>query len=130
MNRRFLIAFLLFDLVIVGGVLLWVFDPLGWKAGLADPGPGKPALVADPSLAVAPPKVKLAVLVVFDQMRGDYVDRWRPLFGEGGFKRMQNDGAWFSHCYYPYATTSTGPGHASMLSGTSAWKHGIIENDW
>src|SRR5262245_37324576 len=79
MNRRLLIAFLLFDLVIVGGVLLWIFDPLGWKGGHSNPGPGKPEVIADPSLAVAPPKVKLAVLVVFDQMRGDYVDRWRPL---------------------------------------------------
>jgi hypothetical protein len=74
--------------------------------------------------------VKLAVLVVFDQMRGDYLDKWRPLFGDGGFKRLQNDGAWYSHCMYPYATTTTGPGHSSILSGTSAYKHGIIENDW
>src|SRR4026209_1230873 len=99
MNRRLLAFFLLFDLLIVGGVLLWFFDPFGWKGGKPNPGPGKPAVVPDASLAVAPPKVKLAVLVVFDQMLGDYVDRWRPLFGDGGFKRLQNDGAWFSHCY-------------------------------
>ena len=57
-------------------------------------------------------RVKLAVLVVFDQLRGDYLDKWRPLFGPGGFARLQTEGAWFTRCNYPYATTTTGPGHA------------------
>lgn len=126
MNRRLFAAFVVLDALIVAGVMLWVFKPFGGNGG----GPGKPEVVADPSQAVGSSKVKLAVLVVFDQMRGDYVDRWRPLFGDGGFKRLQNEGAWYSHCYYPYAATSTGPGHASILSGTSASRHGIIENDW
>ena len=34
------------------------------------------------------PKPKLAVLIVFDQMRGDYVDKWRELFVEDGFRRL------------------------------------------
>ncbi|OWK43948.1 alkaline phosphatase family protein [Fimbriiglobus ruber] len=76
------------------------------------------------------PKVKLAVLVVFDQMRGDYVDKWRPLFGAGGFRRMQADGAWFVDCHYPYGTTTTGPGHASILAGCAADRHGIVNNEW
>ena len=76
------------------------------------------------------PRVKLAVLVVFDQMRGDYFERWKPLFGKDGFARLQSDGAWFTNCHYPYATTTTGPGHASMLSGTCGDRHGIINNNW
>jgi hypothetical protein len=95
-------------------------------AALALPWGFTPRLVAaDPA-----PKVKLAVLVVFDQMRGDFVEKWQPLFGEGGFKRMQADGAWFANCHYPYAITSTGPGHAAMLTGCSADKHGITNNEW
>ena len=85
-----------------------------------------PVLAADPPK----PKVKLAVLVVFDQMRGDYIGRWRPLFGEGGFKRLQDDGAWFPDCHYPYAITTTGPGHAAMLTGAPPAKTGIINNSW
>jgi predicted AlkP superfamily pyrophosphatase or phosphodiesterase len=76
------------------------------------------------------PRVKLAVLVVFDQMRGDYLERWRALFGQAGFTRLQTEGTWFTHCYYPYATTTTGPGHASMLTGTCGDRHGIINNNW
>lgn len=76
------------------------------------------------------PKPKLVVVLVFDQMRGDYLSRWQPLFREDGFKRLQTQGAWFTDCHYPYASTITGPGHASILSGTGPYKHGIINNDW
>jgi hypothetical protein len=75
-------------------------------------------------------KVRLAVLVVFDQMRGDYLTRWQPLFGPSGFARLQRDGAWFTRCHYPYGTTTTGPGHASMLTGACGDTHGIINNNW
>jgi predicted AlkP superfamily pyrophosphatase or phosphodiesterase len=77
-----------------------------------------------------PPRPRLAVLLVFDQMRGDYLQKWQPLFGEGGFKRLQSQGAWFTNCHYPYAFTLTGPGHASMVTGCSPDKHGIIANEW
>lgn len=85
---------------------------------------------AETNPVVGPPKVKLAVLVVFDQMRGDYIDRWKDLYSTGGFRRMQTEGVHFNQCYYPYGVTSTGPGHASILSGCSANKHGITNNDW
>jgi predicted AlkP superfamily pyrophosphatase or phosphodiesterase len=73
---------------------------------------------------------KLVVLVVFDQMRGDYPKKWQPLFGDGGFKRLQSDGAWFTNCHYPYAYTVTSAGHASLVTGTTPDKHGIAANEW
>lgn len=82
------------------------------------------------ALRAEPPKLKLAVLIVFDQMRGDYLERWRELFVADGFRRLQTDGAWFSNCHYPYAMTATGPGHASILSGCSGDRHGIVANNW
>jgi predicted AlkP superfamily pyrophosphatase or phosphodiesterase len=75
-------------------------------------------------------KPKLVVLVIFDQMRGDYLKKWQPLFGAGGFKRLQEDGAWFTNCHYPYAYTLTAAGHTSLVTGTFPCKHGIIANDW
>jgi hypothetical protein len=98
-------------------------------AGLGSLAASKPRPVtsADPD---AKPRVKLVVLVVFDQMRGDYLEKWKPLFGRGGFARLQADGAWFKNCHYPYATTTTGPGHASLLSGTCPDRHGIVNNEW
>jgi hypothetical protein len=83
------------------------------------------------SRPVAPPrKAKLAVLVVFDQMRGDYLQQWRPYFRDDGFARLQRDGAWFTNCHYPYAITTTGPGHASILTGACPDAHGIVNNNW
>jgi predicted AlkP superfamily pyrophosphatase or phosphodiesterase len=73
---------------------------------------------------------KLVVLVVFDQMRGDYLKRWEELYSEGGFKRLMKEGAWFTDCHYPYAATLTAPGHASLATGCSPNRHGVIANDW
>jgi hypothetical protein len=73
---------------------------------------------------------RLAVLVYFDQLRGDYLSRWDKLFGEGGFHRLEKDGAWFQNCHYPYSDTVTAAGHASVATGCSPRTHGIIANDW
>src|SRR3989442_14937815 len=79
--------------------------------------------------ADAPAAPRLLVLVVFDQMRGDYPLRWHDLFGPDGFQRLEREGTWFTNCYYPYANTQTGPGPASLLTRCSPDKHGIISND-
>jgi hypothetical protein len=73
---------------------------------------------------------RLAVLVVFDQLRGDYLARWQPLFEKGGFRRLTSEGAWFQNCHYPYAATWTAAGHATLATGCSPDRHGIIANEW
>jgi hypothetical protein len=80
--------------------------------------------------AHGPVKPKLFVLVVFDQLRGDYLARWHDCFGSDGFRRLEREGTWFTNCHYPYAGTQTGPGHASLSTGCSADRHGIVANDW
>ncbi len=76
----------------------------------------------------APPK--LAVVISVDQMRADYLERFRPYFGEGGFKLLTDRGAWFQNSHYLHAVTKTAPGHATILSGVHANVHGIIANEW
>ncbi len=78
---------------------------------------------------VSPPP-RLAVVISVDQMRADYLERFRPYFGEGGFKRLTDQGAWFQDCHYQHAVTKTAPGHATILSGVHANVHGIVANDW
>ena len=78
----------------------------------------------------ATPKPRLVVLVVFDQMRGDYPTRWKELYGAGGFERLMKEGTWYSNCHYPYGLTVTGAGHASLATGCEPYRHGIIANDW
>jgi hypothetical protein len=80
------------------------------------------------STADGPPR--LIVLVVFDQLRGDYLQRWRELYGRDGFQRLCTGGAWFTNCHYPYANTVTAAGHASIATGCCPAEHGIVGNEW
>ncbi len=73
---------------------------------------------------------KLVVGVVVDQMRQDYIYRYWNKFGNGGFKRLMNEGYFYKNTHYNYVPTYTGPGHASIYTGTSPATHGIISNDW
>jgi len=75
-------------------------------------------------------KPKLVVGIVVDQIRQEYLYRFYPKFGEGGFKRLMNDGFMLKNAHYNYAPTVTGPGHASVYTGTTPAIHGIIGNDF
>lgn len=75
-------------------------------------------------------KPKLVVGIVVDQMRYDYITRFYNHYGEGGFKRMITEGFNCKNNHFNYAPTSTGPGHASVHTGTTPATHGIIGNNW
>ncbi len=73
---------------------------------------------------------KLVVGIVVDQMRNDYIDRFWSRYSEDGFKRLVNDGYRFKNAHFNYVPTYTGPGHASVYTGTTPSTHGIIGNNW
>jgi predicted AlkP superfamily pyrophosphatase or phosphodiesterase len=75
----------------------------------------------------APPK--LAVIIVVDQMRADYVDRFNGAW-TSGLKRMVTQGAWFQQAAYPYLTTVTCAGHATISTGSFPHTHGVFQNAW
>jgi len=75
-------------------------------------------------------KPKLIVGVVVDQMRVDYIYRYWDKFEENGFKRLVNEGFFCRNTHFNYIPTYTGPGHASIYTGTNPMTHGIIANDW
>lgn len=79
------------------------------------------------AMNVAP---KLVVGIVVDQMRYDYLTRFYTRFGEGGFKRMIREGYNCRNNHFNYVPTYTGPGHASIFTGTTPQNHGIISNNW
>jgi len=68
-------------------------------------------------------------MIVVDQMRGDYVDKFRGQW-TGGLKRMVEEGAWFREAAYPYAATETCVGHATISTGAFPAAHGMIANSW
>src|SRR5690554_4373771 len=73
---------------------------------------------------------KLVVGIMVDQMRSDYIHKYWDKFGEDGFKRLVNEGFTFTNNHFDYMPTSTGPGHASVYTGTTPAVHGIIGNNW
>lgn len=75
-------------------------------------------------------KPKLVVGVIVDQMRQEYLYRFADHYGDRGFKRLLVDGFVFKNAHYNYIPTYTGPGHASVYTGTTPRVHGIIANDW
>ncbi len=79
-------------------------------------------------VAAEPPR--LAVAIAIDQCRADYLERFRPWFVEGGFKRVLEGGAVYASAYHRHAMTATAPGHATLLSGVHPNVHGIVANEW
>lgn len=75
-------------------------------------------------------KPKLVVGIVIDQMRYDYIYRYWDKYGNDGFKRLVNEGFFCRNTNFNYVPTYTGPGHASVYTGTTPAVHGIIANDW
>jgi predicted AlkP superfamily pyrophosphatase or phosphodiesterase len=73
---------------------------------------------------------KLIVVIVIDQFRGDYLDRYRDEFGDSGFRFLLDHGAYFPNCNYNYANTRTAPGHATLFTGAYSNGHGIVSNEW
>ncbi len=73
---------------------------------------------------------KLVVGIVVDQMRYDYLYRYWDKYSAGGFKRLVNQGFNCRNNHYGYAFTETGPGHATIYTGTTPSVHGIVSNNW
>ena len=75
-------------------------------------------------------KKNLVVGIVVDQMRYDYVYRFWGNFNNNGFKTLVNEGYFFRNTHFSFMPTYTGPGHATIATGTTPSNHGIIANNW
>ncbi len=74
---------------------------------------------------------KLAIILVFDQMRGDYLDRYRADFhAKNGWNLFLQQGAHFTDCYYDYANLVTAAGHSTIGTASYTNGHGIPLNQW
>src|SRR5215203_3662264 len=75
-------------------------------------------------------KPRLVVGIIVDQMRYDYLFRFKEDFSAGGFNRLIREGFLFENANYNYVPTYTAPGHACIYTGTTPSVNGIIANDW
>jgi predicted AlkP superfamily pyrophosphatase or phosphodiesterase len=72
---------------------------------------------------------RLVILIVVDQCRADYLDRFRTSF-RGGFKTLLDRGIRFVEAHHDHAVTVTAPGHAALATGLHPSRSGIIDNQW
>jgi len=89
-----------------------------------------PGFIPDASASAYNAHPKLVVVIVIDQFRGDYLERYRDQFGEGVLRVFLDRGAYFTDCNYDYANTRTAPGHATLFTGSYTSEHGIVANEW
>ena len=73
---------------------------------------------------------RLVLLIVVDQFRYDYLERFGDLFVANGLRRLLRDGASWTNANYDHMPTYTAPGHAALLTGTWPAENGIIGNEW
>ena len=72
---------------------------------------------------------RLVVVLVVDQLRYDYLVRYRELL-TGGLDRLLDQGLSFTEAHHAHAMTATAPGHAALVTGQHPSRHGIIGNSW
>ncbi len=84
-------------------------------------------LGAQASVAPTHERPALIVFLTVDQMRSDYVDRWKDQY-TGGLKRLGQHGAFFSNAFHDHANTETAPGHSVTMSGRFPRNTGIVSN--
>lgn len=83
---------------------------------------------SDPTFDLNPPKLMVGITV--DQMRYDYLTKYWKDYSDEGFKKLMREGYSCKNHHFSYAPTYTGPGHASIYTGTTPAYHGIIGNSW
>lgn len=83
-----------------------------------------------PLSAQQPPAkpVRLVLVLTVDQLRPDYLDRFRGEF-TGGLSRLLREGVYYPRGEHGHAITQTAPGHATSMSGRSPASTGILSND-
>lgn len=86
--------------------------------------PAAPTALPTISAAERP---RLVVFITIDQLRPDYLTRWNAQF-TGAFRRLIDEGAFYTRALQDHAITETAPGHASTLSGRFPYSTGIASN--
>lgn len=75
-------------------------------------------------------KPKLVVGLVIDQMRWDYLYKFKEQYGAQGFNRLLKEGFAAENTFIPYTPTYTAPGHTCVYTGSVPAIHGIVGNNW
>jgi len=109
-------------------IIAFVIATVAWHQ--PDARAQSPAATSRPAEASDGPPIRLAVIIVVDQLRADLITRYEPLFGDDGFRRLLRHGAHFRNAYLSYGSSATAPGHSTIATGRLPRQHGITGNRW
>ena len=68
---------------------------------------------------------KLVVCITIDQLRGDYLEYFKGVFGEQGFKRLMNDGIVYRHVQFEFSSVDQASAFATIFTGSNPCYHSI-----
>ncbi|MEP7156840.1 MAG: alkaline phosphatase family protein [Betaproteobacteria bacterium] len=75
-------------------------------------------------------KPRLVLLLMVDGLPNEQLMKNHDLFVANGFRRLMDQGAWYSDAHQAHAFTVTCIGHTAVLTGAYPYQHGIIGNEW
>jgi predicted AlkP superfamily pyrophosphatase or phosphodiesterase len=88
----------------------------------------QPILAKDITATHARPRLILQITI--DALRGDLLQRYAHVLGEGGFRYLMDNGINYSNAHYQHANTETIVGHTSLATGSVPAAHGMVGNVW
>ena len=102
--------------ILVLSVLLWVLGFGTWDLGFDD-------------ASAQSKEPRLLVILVADQFRADYLERYEHRWRHG-IRTFLDQGGRFTRAEYGYSNTTTCAGHTTIATGVLPRTHGIVLNRW
>lgn len=73
---------------------------------------------------------RLVVSITIDQLRSDYIQAFKSLYGERGFKRLFKEGYVCLNAEYPFVSPDRASAVACLFTGASPYENGIVASKW
>ena len=80
--------------------------------------------------AETPAAPRLVVQITVDALRADLPGRFAAHYGDGGWRRLLDEGLHFTNAHFHHANTETIVGHTSLATGAYPADHGMVANVW
>lgn len=73
---------------------------------------------------------RLVVNIVVSSMRSDDIERYQANLTQGGFRRLAQEGAYFTNASFDYMQTTTPVSLATLSTGAMPSTHGVVAESW
>ena len=87
-------------------------------------------ILSNASARAASDAPRLVVSITIDQLRSDYMQAFKSLYGERGFKRLMKEGYVCLNAEYPFVSPDRASAVACLFTGASPYENGIVANMW